>query len=500
MNLSYPLLSCVLWVIVASALIADEPAYRFVGVKTILGPCCSDGGNDLAVDADGAVWVVGFRGGLDLDRDGSVDIDTLGTPDPLVLKHFDDERKDREHGWVDESGGPGNDHAKGVALDGQGGVYVAGTFFEDVRFGRERLVSMGRSDGFLVRFDADGRKLWAIAVGGSGEDDFSDIDTDGAGNVYVTGTMRGAIDVDRDGEVDLRAEGPSVMFMASFDPAGNMRWARSSRGQGAARGLGITIGPDGSIYLAGFYHHGAVDLDGDGKTDLVEPGTTQSAQPVTPQTDLDGYYARFTPQGDLIWTRTVSGLQFQIPGSLARTGNGDLLVLGAFSASADLNGDGELDLEFESMGERRWKHSPDANTFLLRVSPGGELLWSRCYQGAGARVVCSGERIVMTGQYQGALDLNGDGTPERDADPDAERESFVAILGGDGRILQTITIVGDNSDIASAAAFSADLQKLYVTGYTKLGADFDGDGKVEFASACHQIGDYFLARYEINPE
>lgn len=106
----------------------------------------------------------------------------------------------------------------------------------------------------------------------------------------------------------------------------------------------------------------------------------------------------------------------------------------------------------------------------------------------------------MTGQYQGELDFDGDGVLEREADNDPDRESFVAILDGDGAMQQTITIVGDNSDIAAAAVFSADLRKLYVTGYTKLGADFDGDGKVEFASACHQIGDYYLARYEIVAE
>lgn len=489
-----------LWLIAAAVLHAAEPEYRFVHVNTILGPCCSDGGNDMVVAEDGAVWVVGFRGGLDLDRDGSVDIQTHGSPEPLVLKHFDDERENRKHGWVDESGGPGADPARSVVLDRQGGAYVVGTFFEHVRFGRTQLFSEGRSDGFLVRYDANGQKLWAISIGGAGEDEFSDIDVDLAGNVYVTGTMRGEIDFDHDGAVDIRAEGQSVMFMASFDPEGNLRWARASRGTGAARGLGIALGPDDSIYLAGFYLGGSVDLDADGTTDLAEPGEKHVSQTVTPQTDLDGYYAKFTPEGDLVWSRTVSGPQFHMAGSLAFIGDGDLLVLGSFASAADLDEDGKPDLEFQPMGDRKWEHNADANSFLLRVSPEGELLWAQRYLVAAARISCAGGRVAMTGQYQGELDFDGDGVLEREADNDPDRESFVAILDGDGAMQQTITIVGDNSDIAAAAVFSADLRKLYVTGYTKLGADFDGDGKVEFASACHQIGDYYLARYEIVAE
>lgn len=488
------------WLITTAYLHAAEPEYRFVHVKTILGPCCSDGGNDMVVAEDGAVWVVGFRGGLDLDRDGSVDIQTLGSPEPLVLRHFDDERDNRKRGWVDESGGPGADPARSVVLDRRGGAYVAGTFVEHVRFGRKQLFSEGRSDGFLVRYDADGQKLWAVAIGGEGEDEFSDIDSDSAGNVYVTGTMRGEIDVDQDGEVDIRAEGQSVMFMASFDPAGNLRWARASGGTGAARGVGIAIAPDDSIYLSGFYLGGPVDLDGDGAIDLAEPGGKQVSQTVTPQTDIDGYYAKFTPEGDLVWSRIVSGPQFHIAGSLAFIGDGDLLVLGSFSAPADLDGDGSPDLEFQPMGDRKWEHNADANSFLLRVSPDGKLEWAQPYFGAAAKITSEGGRILMAGQYQGALDLDGDGVLEREADPDSERESFAAILDGKGVVQQTITIVGDSSDIAASAVFSPDLRNLYVTGYTKLGADFDGDGEVEFASACHQIGDYFLARYEIVAE
>ena len=104
----------------------------------------------------------------------------------------------------------------------------------------------------------------------------------------------------------------------------------------------------------------------------------------------------------------------------------------------------------------------------------------------------------MSGSYAGRLDLNDDGKPERNADSDPDLEGFAAILDAKGDVRHVFTIVGANSDVANAAGFSRDGKKLYVTGYTKLGADFDGDGKDEHASACHQLGDIYVARYDVS--
>ena len=75
-----------LLLLTASLAQPEVPGYRFGWVKTYLGPCCSDGGADLTIDSEGDVFVTGHRGGLDLDRDGSVDIQTHGSPDTLLFK------------------------------------------------------------------------------------------------------------------------------------------------------------------------------------------------------------------------------------------------------------------------------------------------------------------------------------------------------------------------------------------------------------------------------
>jgi hypothetical protein len=64
-------------------------------------------------------------------------------------------------------------------------------------------------------------------------------------------------------------------------------------------------------------------------------------------------------------------------------------------------------------------------------------------------------------------------------------------------LLHVFTIVGPGHDQARAAGFSPDGEKLFVTGFVRRTADFDGDGVVEGGVQCDAFGDIFLARYEV---
>ena len=475
---------------------AESAEYRFREVRTMRGPCCSDWGSDLVVDKQGNVLVAGRRGSLDLDYDGVIDIPTRGQPDPLISKFVF--AGDGAPGWTKDLGSPGDDTARGVASDLDGGLYAVGHFSDEMRVANSVLRSEGGKDGFIVRYDRDGNPLWARAIGGRGLDEMYRIATDSNGRAILIGTVTGEVDIDRDGTVDVVGTPQGSALVAAYTPAGKLAWARISGGDARVLGLGIATGPEDAVYIAGAYQAGAPDFDDDGKPDgPVAVSSVSTGPDGAVQYDLNGYYARLDSEGGVDWINVVSGPSIQTAGGLAVAENGDLFVLGGMSAPSDLDGDGVADIEFKSMGDRKYEHDIDANLYLLRVSPQGKWQWTRTYTAMGTHLAVRGSRIIVSGTYANDLDFDGDGVIERASDGDDRLEGFVAVLNENGNLLQLLTVVGEAADVVNAAGLSPDGRTLYTTGYTQLGADFDGDGKVEASSVCHLAGEVYLARFEL---
>ena len=82
--------------------------------------------------------------------------------------------------WVRQAGGFTNDDARGVATDGQGNAYVTGGFGEVATFSQFTLKSAGQSDIFVAKYDPEGQLLWVRQAGGSGVDLGRGIALDGA--------------------------------------------------------------------------------------------------------------------------------------------------------------------------------------------------------------------------------------------------------------------------------------------------------------------------------
>jgi hypothetical protein len=345
--------------------------------------------------------------------------------------------------------------------------------------------------------------MWGRAIGGPGADRVWDVASDGSGNVILIGTVVGSVDVNRDGTIDLDAGKDGQALVVSFSPDGDFRWMRASGGTASAMGMAVATGPNDEIYVAGSYRNGAPDFDGDGRPDLPVSAETSPAVVALNEPgkyEFNGFYARLDKGGSPVWIKSVTGPGLQMAGSLAIAAAGDLLVLGGYAAPPDFDADGDSDLEFRSRADRVWKYDIDANIFLLRVSPDGERLWAKRYTSPARHVTARGDRIALSGAYSSVLDVDDDGVPERESDGDEEREGFTAILDADGELQQVITVVGDHNDIVNAAGFAPDGNTLYLTGYTSLGADFDGDDKIEAASVCHKAGEVFLAMYTLEDQ
>ena len=100
----------------------------------------------------------------------------------------------------------------------------------------------------------------AIRFGDTGNDEGERIAVDAAGNVYITGTHSGPIDIDPGpGSVMIGGAGPFQAFVAKFSPSGTLIWAKNHVA-GVANSYTLAVDAAGNVYTAGWFN-GPCDFD-----------------------------------------------------------------------------------------------------------------------------------------------------------------------------------------------------------------------------------------------
>lgn len=92
--------------------------------------------------------------------------------------------------WTRQLGTSGNEYGSGAATDTNGNIYVTG--YTDGNL--EGIHNSGSNDVFLSEYDANGNKLWSSQWGTSGYDYGRGVTIDINDNVYVAGDTVGSID------------------------------------------------------------------------------------------------------------------------------------------------------------------------------------------------------------------------------------------------------------------------------------------------------------------
>jgi len=201
-----------------------------------LGTVGNDEGSGVAVDGDGNVYVVGYTYGA---LPGSSETGA-GQADVFVAGYASDGTKR----WVHQLGTAGNDEGSGVAVDGDGNVYVVGYTYGALPGSSE--TGAGQADVFVAGYASDGTKRWVHQLGSSSWDSGWGVGVDKAGNVYVTGESYGTLP----GSSDAGAGGDDV-FVASYAGDGTLRWVRQLGAAEDDAGKGLGVDRAGNVYVTG---------------------------------------------------------------------------------------------------------------------------------------------------------------------------------------------------------------------------------------------------------
>lgn len=350
-----------------------------------------------------------------------------------------------------------------IACDPSGNILVTGSFAGTNTLGSTALISAGLSDMFLAKYDSAGNLLWARRAGGASYDEGRGVATDGAGNAYVTGLFQGVASF---GNSNLTSSGQSDVFVAKYDPAGTLAWVQRAGGNDFDESHAIVLDAATNIYLTGYF-----DANATFGGILLRNNSGSS----------DVFVAKTDSRGVFLWARQAGGNGEDIGAAVVSDGT-NIYVTGCFETSATF---GSTNLT--SNGTTGAK-----DVFLAAYDATGTLRWVQQAGGAGddcghALALDSSGTIYMTGEFLspaafGTTNLVGSG-----------KDIFLAKYGPTGN-LGWVRKAGGNNNIYGDSGQGVQVDRagsVYVAGYFSGTASF---GVTNLASS--GFDDLFVAKYD----
>ena len=155
-------------------------------------------------------------------------------------------------------GGSSSECANGLALDGHGGVLIAGetTSGNFPVLSAYQATSSGGSEGFLSKFTDTGTLVFSTYLGGSGDDRILGIGLDSSSNIYLTGSTTSS-NFPMMTPFQSALAGGMDAFVTKFNTTGSALVYSTYLGGSAGSaslpeaGYAIAIGAAGNAYVAG---------------------------------------------------------------------------------------------------------------------------------------------------------------------------------------------------------------------------------------------------------
>lgn len=282
-----------------------DPSGKLLWLRSA-GGAGYDYGHGIGVDGRGNCYVTGGVVGNNTFGEQPVE-NPIGSH--LFLAKYD---RTGEFAWVRQSRGKGA-AGQTVAVDRGGNSWVAGNVAGDADFGGASVTASG-GDVVLVKYDPEGKALWAAGAGGSSNGVACGVGVDAKGNSYINGMFKANATF---GSTTLKGSGEYDVFAAGYDPKGVPLWAHMGSSPGIDYGLGLAADPRGGCYAVG------------------EIGGTAGFEGVTVPNagGRDLFIARYEADGKLSWIKAAGAEKDDLCYCVALDGKGRAYLSGAFNGA-----------------------------------------------------------------------------------------------------------------------------------------------------------------------
>ncbi|MHC4663646.1 MAG: RCC1 domain-containing protein, partial [Planctomycetota bacterium] len=309
-------------------------------------------GCDVAALPDGSALVTGVFACSTTFGNASEGLEVTltadGQEDIFIAKY----NADGTLAWVKQAGGPDLDCGYGLFALSDGSAMVTGSFggptSTSATFGNSAeggnqsdLTSSGVHDIFIARYNPDGTLNWAKSAGGSSSDysyaisAFPDNSAIITGTIFTSATFNGSTTLTSNGGVDV--------FVAKYDGAGNLQWAKNAGGASIDRGYGVSAIPGGTSFVTGKFGGSA----GENATFGAGEGNETV---LTSEGNYDIFIAKYNPDGTLAQAKSAGGTDEDEGNGVAALPDEWVAITGFFRATATFGAGNQNETQLTSSG------------------------------------------------------------------------------------------------------------------------------------------------------
>jgi hypothetical protein len=468
------LYSIIFALVLSANTFAQEPYCQWANAPS---GTSEDKGNSVTTDASGNVYVTGQFVSPTITF-GTTTLANAGSNGDMFIVKYNAAGTVL---WAKRAGGTGPDEGSSISTDASGNIYVTGYFISPtITFGTTTLSNVGYMDIFIAKYDAAGNVLWAKSAGDNGDDWGLSVSTDASGNVYVTGYTNSAT-ITFGTTILPSAGGNGDIFIAKYDAAGTVLWAKRAGGTDNDGGTSVTTDASGNVYVTGRFASPNITF---GTTTLTNDAGVSSGY-------FDIFIAKYDAAGAVLWAKSAGGTNIDFCYGVTTDAIGNVYVTGYFE-SATLNFGTTTITNAGNVGY--------ADMFIAKYDAAGTVLWAKRAGGTdddlgySVSTDASGDVYVMGSFYSSTITFGTTILTNANA---GGADIFIAKYDAAGTLLWAKLAGGTSGDEGSSIATDAS-GNVYVTGYfvsptiTFGSTTLNNTGNVGYA-------DMFIAKYSNLP-
>ena len=363
--------------------------------------------------------------------------------------------------WAQGEGGIGNDASNAVTTDISGNTYITGNMAGKADFSGTVYQGHGIYDVFVAKYDPAGNLLWIKLAGSSGNDQGNSIKWKN-GYVYVCGSFSDTAFFEN---TSLISKGETDAFLAKYAETGNLIWVKSAGGTGTDYASSVDLDNTGNIFIAGTYEH------------VINVGGINLS---TPSFYNESFYAKYDDNGNATWAKSTTGNNPNLITGIAFDNHNAVYLTGYYGGNFSI-GNGTVSAVSSSY-----------DIFLSKIGDNGNFEWLKragsTYEDGAHSVCCDADgNPSIAGYFAGTAYFDNNSVTYSDYN-----DVFVARYDTSGNNLWVRSGRGNKLDVAFSIASDAN-GNVVATGMFQNVIGFDGH-----TLTSHDIldRDIFLVSYD----